>query len=301
MKAATYTEVYRPYKGTLIAGWLTFWAIAQSAIRQGFKAKLPLLLLFSPVAIGCIIACFRVHFMFSLSSGDLDQMADPGAAAMGQLIAGVLGDVVDNIFTYLQITSFFMLLAVTWYGAGMISNDRRVGAHLLYFARPLSRFEYLLGKLCALSVFGSLAFTLPCLVVCLIACFSSPEWSFLTEEWGTILKVFVFTFLWHLTLALVVLAVSSLVERKIHALLGLVCLIAVFDGASKILARLLDDNRYTLFSLSENFQRLGEGLFDRWDPAREVSLEGTVLALVAVWLACILILADRLRRMEVVD
>ena len=91
MRASTHTEVYRPFSGSLREHprrWIT---IGVSSAKQGFKRKLPALLLFTPVAIGCVIACFRVYFRFQLLSGELVNISSPGAAGITLLVTETLG------------------------------------------------------------------------------------------------------------------------------------------------------------------------------------------------------------------
>jgi len=297
LKATTHTEVYRRFEGELRPRPLRFLTIAWSGIRLGFRRKLPAFLLYGPVLIGCIIACFRVHFAFALQSGELGGAGDQVGAAM---ISSVLGDVVDNIFIYIQNTAFFALIAVAWYGSGLISEDRRLGANLLYFSRPITRLDYLLGKFLSAGMFGALALMVPCMVVCGIASFSSPDWSFLTEEWDKILKILLFSSLWVATVCVVVLAVSSLVGRKTLALVGVVGFVVLSGGVSQVLAAAFNEDRFTLFSLFQNFERIGQWILDRQDPGDTVTVESTLWALGSLWAVCLVVLTNRVRKMEVV-
>jgi hypothetical protein len=300
VKASTHTEIYRPFTGSLRehpCRWLT---IGVSSVRQGFKRKLPALLLFTPVAIGCVIACFRVYFRFQLLSGEFVDVNSPGAAGITMLVTETLGDVVSNIFSYTQGMAFFSLMIVAWYGAGLIAEDRRLGANLLYFSRPISRPDYLLGKGSGAFFFGFLALTLPCLLVCSVATFTSPEWSFIIEEWSSILKVILFSGIWVGTVTVLVLTISSLVGRKSHALIGIIGTIVLSSGVSQVLAALFNENAFSLLDLFQNFQRLGEWMFDRWDPDREVTIAQTLTALGGLWAACLLTLSARVRKLEVV-
>jgi len=300
VRASTHTEIYRPFTGSLREHpqrWLT---IANSSVRQGFKRKLPALLLFTPVAIGCIIACFRVYFRFSLLAGDVLEITSPTGAGVSQMVANVLGDVVSNIFTYTQVMSFFSLMIVAWYGAGLIADDRRLGANLLYFSRPISRVDYLLGKVSGASTFGFLAITVPCLLVCSVAAFTSPDWSFLRDEWDSILKVVAYSGIWVTTVALLVLTISSLVGRKSHALIGIIGTIVLSGAVSTALASLFKEDAFSLLNLFANFERLGQWMFDRWDADSEVSIGQTVAALGGLWAFCLLLISVRIRRLEVV-
>src|SRR6188508_2919932 len=90
----------------------------------------------------------------------------------------------------------FALLAVAWYGAGVLAEDRRLGAHLLYFARPLTRLDYFLGKFLTVAFFGALASLVPGLFICLVAAWSSPKWSFIREESDVLWQTCAYASIW---------------------------------------------------------------------------------------------------------
>lgn len=297
MKATTHTEVYRRFEGELRLRPLRCLTIAWSGIRLGFRRKMPALLLYAPVMITCIIACFTVHFTYELQSRSFGGPAQQITAAM---ITEQLGGVVDNIFGFTQTTAFFTLILMAWYGAGLISEDRRLGANLLYFSRPITRLDYLLGKFLSVTAFGALALVVPTMLVCSIASFSSPNWSFLTDAWDQILKILLFSSLWVATVAVVVLAVSSAVSRKTFALVGVVGFVVVSGGVSQAFAEIFNEPRFTLFSLFKNFERVGQWILDRRGPGDPVSMEATLWALGSLWAVCLAVLTSRVRKMEVV-
>ena len=119
MKATTHTEVYRRFEGELRSRPLRCLTIAWSGIRLGFRRKLPAALLYAPVLIICTARCVMVHFAFVLKSGDI---GGPSSQIGAAVIADVLGGVVDNIFAFIQLAARFALIAVAWYGAGLISE-----------------------------------------------------------------------------------------------------------------------------------------------------------------------------------
>ncbi len=303
MKATTHTEIYRPFEGELRAHPLRPLILARAAVRLAFKRKLPLLLLYAPIAIACIIVSFKVHFAFSLLEGEaLGPLAGtPQGIIAAQRLAAILGDTVQNIFLFLQETAKFVLILMAWYGSGLIAEDRRVGANLLYFSRPLTRMEYLAGKFLAASWFGVLALILPCLVICFVAAFSSPDWSFLRDEWQTIPKVILFGTLWVGTMALVVLTLSSITDRRTHALVGSAGLVYGANVVAHVLARVLRDARTTVVDLFSNMERVGEALFHvTLVRDRAVSAESSLTAMALLWVLCLFILTERVRKLEVV-
>jgi len=298
LKASTHTEIYRPFDGEIRERALRFVPIALSGIRVGFKKKLPLLLLFGPLAITCIVYCVMVNVRFTLESGQALEgqrlQAQMMAAAMETLLA-----VSKLIVDFMQRAQFFALLAITWYGGGLIAEDRRLGAHLLYFSRPITRTDYVLGKLGVCFWFGALAVVYPVIVINLVAAFSSPDWSYVTGEGDVIWKSILFALFWVLAVASLVLCVSSLVARKTFALVSVFGIVMLVEAVANVAAEITDDAHFRIASLFTNFAHLANYLFDRelvqpWNPLLSLALivAGIAGALTVVWL--------RVRRLEVV-
>lgn len=303
MKASTHTEVYRRFEGEHLARPLRALVLARAGVRLGFKRRLPALLLYTPIAIACIIVSFKVHFSFGMASGEMlgEVSGTPQGLLLGAKLAEILGDTVQNIFQFQQNVAKFVLVLMAWYGSGLISEDKRLGANLLYFSRPLTRLEYLGGKFLALSWFGYLALLLPCLVICFVAAFSSPDWSMLREEWETIPKVILFSFLWVSTMSIVVLTLSSLTDRRTHALVGATGMVYGASAVAALLARIMRDARTTTFDLFLNMERVGESIFGvTLIRDRVVSTDTSLAALALLWVVCLFVLSERVRKLEVV-
>jgi ABC-type transport system involved in multi-copper enzyme maturation permease subunit len=63
----------------------------------------------------------------------------------------------------------FALLLTVWGGTGLIADDLRSGALLVYFSRPLTRADYVLGKLAVLLALNLAVTALPMLLLWLVA------------------------------------------------------------------------------------------------------------------------------------
>ena len=301
MKASTHTDVYRPFVGELKSNPRRALVLARAGIRVSFKRKLPALILYAVPAIMCIVYCFQVHFTFSVAQQVTGAPNGPEAAMMAAQIQAMLGSVVQNIFQFVQAASFFVLIVMAWYGSGQIAEDQRVGANQLYFSRPLTRLEYLGGKFLTVFWFGFLALVVPCLLICLVAVFASPEWSFLKEEWDAILNSIVFGVLWVSTLAIFVLAVSSLTTRRTYALVGSTGIVFGTSALAQLLSSLMEDARPSILNLFQNMERIGEVLFDvTLIRGRSVSMEASLAAIALIWVVSLYVVTERIRRMEVV-
>lgn len=300
MKAATHTEIYRRFEGRLRRHPLRFVTITTSGIRLAFKRKLPLLLLYAPIGIAAIVCSFLVHLKFAAESGNVPGIGGEQAAALAAVTGRLLevSQLIVDFVTHAMVR-VMALLAIAWYGAGLIAEDRRLGAHLLYFSRPITRLDYLLGKFFAAAFFGACGVLVPGMAICGVAAFSSPHWSFLTRQTDVILATLGFGTLWIVVVTAIVLCISSLVERKTLALAGVIGLVFLVEAVSNLLAVLTDDPRFRLLSLFRNFERIADWMFHRpehlaWDVSSSFAVVGAVTAV------ALAVLARRLRRMEVV-
>ncbi len=299
MKATTHTEIYRPFEGTLSTRSFRFLTIAWSGIRLSSKKKFPLLVMLGPPAMGAIIFSFIVYAKYSVEKGEVPAGVNVGQTQLILAMAGTNLEVAQQIvnFLTLPIIRGFVLLTIAWFGAGMIAEDRRLGAHLLYFSRPITRLDYLLGKFLATAYFGAAALLVPAVSINMIAAFSSPDWSYLKEQWDVILKTIAFSAAWIAIVTALVLAVSSLVERKTLALAAVFGLVFLTEAVSNVLAKLTHESKYRLLSLFRNTDRLADWTFARqtsYDWAPEASLAAVSI----LFASTLFVLWWRLRRME---
>ncbi len=296
--ASTHTEIYRSFKGSLAPSRWRFWALYRAQMAVATKRKLPLLILFFGPAMTGIIVSFMVYMRFSLEeTGAAGPISGAGLAA--QWAAQLLE--VHNLIIYsMKVVRFFALLAMAWYGAGLICDDRRAGAHLLYFARPLTRFDYMLAHFATAFTFGAYAVLGPGLLICLVAVFNSPDFVFLTEKWEVIVATVGYSLLFVGVLSSLILAVSALSRRKSYALAAV---FAVFMGSIALggaLSALMRERDFWMVSLAHHFERVADWwlgaqrTFLRWDPWWSLLALGGLTAL------SLAIVAWRVRRMEVV-
>lgn len=268
--ASTHTEIYRRFEGQLRPRAFRFFPLFLAQVRVRQKKKLPLLLLYGPPAIVTIVFSFIVYSMFSLEEqfeGGMDGpslLADPKAAiaiAMARSMSQQLFEVRTHIIEASLVLQVFSMLAIAWFGAGLISEDRRLGAHLLYFSRPMTKLDYFLGHFLTVSYFGLLSVLGPTLVICLVATFSSPDFSFLKEEWDVIPGSIGLALLTVTMLSSVTLAVSSLVKRKAFALIGMFGMLVGTQIASQVLSKLTGDERFLMLDPQNHLLRIGDWMF----------------------------------------
>ena len=304
MSAETHLEVYRRFQGKLREDGARFWPLTTTGLRTALKQRKALFILYLPALIVTVILCFVVYIKFT-AEGALEGH-DEELGFQEQLIKGMvlaqaqqLLDVVNLIIEFSKGMGFFALLAVSWFASGLFCDDKKAGAHQLYFARPITRLDYFLGKFLIASCFSLLAMLVPLLAVCIAATFSSPEWSFLKHEWDVFLRVIAFSCLWTIVISSLVLMASSLAARKSFALLGVFGFVMMSLPVSAILGEFVDKRLFAL-ALLLDLEAIARWFFDRTKGFDGVPLGSAWTAVIAMLAVSWAVIWLRLRRLEVV-
>ena len=225
---------YRRYQGQLQHLRFRFVPIVTSGLRLATKRKLPLVLLLAVPACWTVVFCFNVYTKFALEQGATGREIGSLPITAAARFAARLIDVRELIDRFFILSRIFALLVTAWFGAGLLADDRRMGAHLLYFSRPLTRLDYLAGKLICVFLFGALVTLVPGLCVCFTAAVSSPDYEWLAKEGDVVWATLAYGVMTAAFFAIFVLAVSSVASRKSYALAGVFGILMLLHAAGGI-------------------------------------------------------------------
>jgi ABC-2 type transport system permease protein len=283
---AVYEQTYRRYDGELTAERWRFTVPLRYAFREAATSKLSLLLLILGVLVplaGAVIIYLR-HNLQVLTAVNLP---------LDRLVP------IDNTFFsfLLQAQSslgFFLALLI---GPGLVAPDLRNNALPLYFSRPFTPAEYVLGKLGVLTVLLSALTWIPDLLLFLFQASLEPGWA--GKNLGIAWALFAASWEWTLVLGLLTLAISAWVKWKPVARVALLVLFFVLRGGAAIVNHLLRTTWGSLFSLGELNDIVRNSLFDLPKTAN-VPVGAAWTALAAACLLFLLMLRRRLRAYEVV-
>jgi ABC-2 type transport system permease protein len=214
---AVYRRTYTSYSGALTPAWSRWLVLFRYSRSSLFRSKLQT---------GLFVLCF-FYPLFSLLTiylaHNLSFLARLGAVG-GQILT------IDNKFFYyfvnVQGVLAFVLTAFT--GPGLISPDIANGALPLYFCRPFSRAEYVLGKASVLAILLSQIMWIPGLVLFAVqASLAGPAWTW-DHLWiaGSLVLA---CWIWIAILSLLAMALSAWVKWRIVA--GALLLAVLFFGA----------------------------------------------------------------------
>src|SRR4051812_17401259 len=104
----------------------------------------------------------------------------------------------------------FLFFITVYAGAGLIANDRRANALQIYLSKPLTRGEYVFGKLAILMTFLLLVSWVPAVVLLLVQIVFSGSFRFFLDHLVLFPAITVFSFIQVIAVSMAMLALSSL-------------------------------------------------------------------------------------------
>ena len=121
----------------------------------------------------------------------------------------------QSFFRYSQ--GAIMVLVVGIIAPPLISQDVRSRAFLLYFSRPITRSEYVLGKSATLWFYLAMITTAPALSLYVLGILLSPNYEVILATWDLPLRILAASVVLMLPTAALALCISSMTEESRYA------------------------------------------------------------------------------------
>ena len=190
--------------------------------------------------------------------------------------------------------TFMLVILSIFSGADLISTDLKFKAFPLYFARPLSRGDYLLGKF-SIILFYLLLFTLvPGILLLLFKMIFSGS---LAVSPLLLLAILVFPLLECVFLASLTLALSILSANTKFIQIAIFLVYMFSNNLAQILKAIFKSDYFFLISLQGNIEQLGSFIFGL-QPVRTYPAWLAVLPPVAISLLAVGLLSWRIKKAE---
>jgi ABC-type transport system involved in multi-copper enzyme maturation permease subunit len=227
-------------------------------------------------------------------------MQDPNNV-LTPLLSQVQAIVVNQraFYDYVQLQAPMVLLLLLYAGAGMICNDMRNNLLDVYFSKPISWWDYVVGKVMALSFLGFSITGLPAIFLVLMHNILRPSTALLQESWWWPGSLMLFSAIIVLPCALSILACSSVLRSQGFAAITIFMTIITVSALGGLLANLLRDRDYILLSFPATLYRLGTELFDVPKLHFDTSVGMSIAYVAFVCLLSFGVLALKVRRAEV--
>lgn len=200
---------------------------------------------------------------------------------------------------YLEQQQIFMFFITVYAGAGLIAADRRANALQIYLSKPLTRFEYIFGKLAILMMCLLFVTWLPAVLLLLIQIMFSGSFKFFFDNLFLFPAITVFSFIQVVAVASAMLALSSLSRSSRYVGVLYAGLIFFSQAIYGILFGITRDSRFAWISVASDLAQIGDAIF-RVRLRFNMSLPVAILVIVGLVIASAFILEKRVRGVEVV-
>ncbi|SPE30926.1 conserved membrane hypothetical protein [Acidobacteriia bacterium SbA2] len=282
---AVHKRSYHSYSGELSPAWSRFLIVSryayQNALSSRFLVAFFAICFFYPL--GCALALYMNHNERLLAIFRLSSFFT-----------------VDATFFYhfmnVQGVMAFVLTALV--GPGLVSPDLANHALPLYFCRPFSRVEYVLGKLFVLVSMLSLVTWIPGEVLFLIQS-SLAGASWLWNNLWIAASIFLGSAIEILVFSLLALALSAWIKRKTAAGAALLGVFFFGAGFGQAINTVLRTRNGSLVDITNLIASVVMPLFHQQSRIT-IPADRASLALLAVSAVCLLLLEKKVRAYEVV-
>jgi ABC-2 type transport system permease protein len=200
---------------------------------------------------------------------------------------------------FLQQQEVFLFFITVYAGAGLIATDRRANALQIYLSKPLSRLEYIFGKLAILATFLLFVTWLPAVFLLIIQILFSGSFKFFLNNLFLFPAITIFSFIQVVAIASAMLALSSLSNSSRYVGVLYTGLIFFSQALYGIVYAITRDSGLGWISPAIALNRIGDAIFRV--PARQqlsVLVAGVAVAVLIALSA--MILEKRVRGVEVV-
>jgi ABC-2 type transport system permease protein len=277
-----YEQAYRKYEAREGLRQVRFWPITREALRL-VLAKRAFIGLMVLSALPFVVRVVQVYVVTRF----------PEAGRVLPVDGRLFGDFLNQQIGFTILISIFG-------GSGLIANDLRTGAILVYLSRPLTRRDYVLGKL-GVTLGLNLAVTLvPGLLLYAISIALAPE-LFMKWSLAWISPAIVgHSLLISLTISLVTLAVSALSRSARVAGLAFAGLMVGLEIVRGVLGAITDRPEAHALSIQNDLRVVGNLIFGIAERGVRVPAAYPPIALALLAVGCLLVLRSRVRAVEIV-
>jgi ABC-2 type transport system permease protein len=213
--------------------------------------------------------------------------------------ASLLAPSAETFRQFLEQQQTFVFFVTVYVGAGLIANDRRANALQIYLSKPLTRAEYVFGKLAILMAFLALVTWLPAIVLLMVQITFAGNFTFFMNNVFLFPAITLFAFIEIALASSTMLALSSLSKSSRYVAILYAAVIFFTQAVYGVIYAVTRSTALSWLSFSANLAQIGDVIFRqplKYETPWPVSL---LMILVVVGLSGV-ILERRVRGVEVV-
>jgi ABC-2 type transport system permease protein len=280
---------YRRYGGQKTRTGTNWLVITRTGIRTFITRRVFLALVLAAWA-RFIVEAIRIYL-----TSNVPQIAALPQASMFATTTTTFHDMVDSWFV--NLVAFVITVYV---GAGLIANDRRANALQIYLSKPLTRAEYVFGKLAILMTFLLAVTWLPAMALLMVQTAFSGSMAFVAHNLSLLPAITLFSFVQAITLASAMLALSSLSNSARYVGILYTSVVFFTQAVYGVLSAVTRSTVHSWISLGANLTQIGNLIF-RLPLKYETPWPLSLFMIVGLIGLSALILERRVRGVEVVS
>lgn len=274
-------QSYRHWEGELKSHYLRWWVITYEGLKVILRRKLFIILILTPAIIQFFVFGGLIYGFNTFGAmANLNQMTP------------------DFFFRFCFQQTFFILLICVFGGSGLIANDMKSNALQLYFSKPLTRSDYIIGKIAIIMIMLECITAVPCLLLFIEYAVLSQDLTFLRENYWLIGSIIAYSLVLNLPITFLTLALSSVTKNYRYSAIILVATIlgsAVVSGLLKVIFR----SSWTNFVMYwYNIGIIGRGLFGMKDEFSE--WQWSLVIMLVLSIICFWIMYRKIKGVEIV-
>jgi ABC-2 type transport system permease protein len=213
--------------------------------------------------------------------------------------AQFLAPTAETFRQFLDQQSTFVFFVTVYVGAGLIANDRRANALQIYLSKPLTRAEYVFGKLAILVAFLLLVTWVPAIVLLIVQIAFAGNFTFFRNNLFLFPAITVFCAIEVIMVSTAMLALSSLTKSTRYVGIMYAAVVFFTSAIYGVLYAVTRSSALSWISFPADLEQVGNVIFRlplKYDTPWPVSL----LVIIAVVVVSGVILERRVRGVEVV-
>lgn len=200
---------------------------------------------------------------------------------------------------FLSQQGIFVFLITVYVGSGLIANDRRANALQLYLSKPVTRAEYILGKMTVLALFLLAVTWLPAILLLVLQIAFSGSFTFLRANSSLIASVTLYCLLTVIVITFGMTALSSLSRSSRFVGILFAGLLLFSDAMFNALRFITGSTSVSWLSVQASLDQVGDVIF-RQAPRHQTPVAVSLIVLLAVIVLSASVLERRVRGVEVV-
>lgn len=271
---------YRHYVGQRAPHGRAWWVIARAHILTLLQYRWFQLLLLA-ASVPFLIRAGQIYF-----------------ATTNPQVAQLLATTPDTFRDFLSQQRFFVFLIVIMH-SGLISEDRRTNALQLYLSKPLTRVEYVLGKLLSPLLYVLAITLLPAILLLVLQIVFSGSMAFLRQNLFLLPAITLLSLMQALLAAFAILALSSLSKSRRFVAIMYAGIVFFTAAMYQVLRGITTSRTWAVISPGEMLDVIANAIFRSRDQPAVPVYVAVIVVFVIIGLA-VLILERRIRAVEVV-